>query len=313
MAGYQGTETGLILLPDEVESFKQILDECCFSPSSGLVLESSESTYSIPDIDQFYQSSPSVKILIRKPFLTELLRQVNMPHIALVAKEQLIRKSEVLYNDEIVDLGVGDLNLTIPIEGNSFRGFSSTGLIHLDIIIYRNDSQFRLANISLRRFSISFGSGSGYFSIANQEPEFFIALGGGAHSQWYIEILATELTDFTSLPACEMIRLNVNSASSSQLMKMANQNNQTARMLNIMLATNVITTAAMSMLKLCDSYPQWEDEESTAAKILPLLGINQPNQYEGVREKCLVNPEYISIKIQSELEAALVVAGFQGQ
>jgi len=84
-------------------------------------------------------------------------------------------------------------------------------------------------------------------------------------------------------------------------------------MLNIMLATNVITTAAMSMLKLCDSYPQWEDEESTAAKILPLLGINQPNQYEGVREKCLVNPEYISIKIQSELEAALVVAGFQGQ
>ncbi|MCP9934011.1 hypothetical protein KBZ08_08790 [Cyanobium sp. Candia 9D4] len=313
MAGYQGRETGLVVIPDEVASFKQILDECCFSPSSESILDSSEATYSVNDIDQFFQDGPSVKIVLHSSLLSQLLGQVKSPHLALIAKEQLTRKAVVIYNEELVESDHDDLFLSIPIERHSFRGFSSTGLVHLDIIIYRNDSQYRLVNIALRRISVSFGSGAGYFSIVNQEPEFFIALGGGPQSQWYTEILASEVTDFTSTPASEMIRLNVNSTSSSQLMKMANQNNQTARVLNIMLATNVITTAAMSMLRLCETYPEWDDEESTAAKILPLIGVSEPSQYETIRERCLGNPEYISLRIQSELETSLIVASFQGR
>ncbi|MCX5926700.1 MAG: hypothetical protein NTZ23_05185 [Cyanobium sp. LacPavin_0920_WC12_MAG_63_22] len=307
-AKYQGTEKGQPLTPDGQGGYETLLSQTCFCESDDSTLQPDQLAFSVSDKSGFFENSPHISVELDLNVL-EAYESEGL-QIAVILKEQSSRSSCIAYKGNIETATHG---MAVHLTPELFSQFCLTNKVFIDIVVFVEDDDFGLLEKAFKRFSLSFGTTAGYFSIEERDPSYFVARGGGEDTVWLTSVEASDENDLTCRPATDVVKVYVNTRCSRQLEKITNQVNVSGDLVSRMFVASVVSTTIHRMLELCIEYPHTCEDESVASKILDLIDAKDEISYGEFREEALHNPEAIGIKVQNAFDMATAAASFSGK
>lgn len=305
---YSGSEKGLKLNPKGVEHYSQLLKETSLQIRHEADLDPTQVVYSITDKNELLENRITVNISIDENLAEELPRE--SVSVAVLIKESSSRSCEIAYQAQ---LDKSNHKKKVELDEELFRNFSYNSSIFIDVVVYDKSPEYGFRIQALKRFSLSFASIVGLWSIEAVDPQYFINRGGGADTMFITEMEFDGEEDLTMKPAIDVVKVCLNKNCVIEFGRLTNKLDTSGDVLRRFFVHSIILKISQQLLKVCSSYPRQADDGSVAAKILDILSVNSEADYFMLQDEVRRDAERLSLRIQNKLQLTSSIAKYTGK
>jgi len=305
---YSGSEKGLRLNPQGVEHYSQLLQETSLQIRTESDPDPSQVVYSITDRSELLENPVVINIAIDGKLISDLPNE-NL-FLAILVKESSSRSCEIAYQ---ATLNNAAQKSRVEIDEDLFLNFSYNSSIFIDVVVFDKTSEYGHRIQALKRFSLSFASIAGLWSIEAVDPQYFINRGGGGDTMFITEMEFEGEEDLTMKPAIEVVKVCLNKNCVIEFGRLTNKLDTSGDVLRRFFVHSIILKISQQLLKVCNSYPRQADDGSVAAKILDILNVDSEADYDSLQNEARRDPERLSLRIQNKLQLTSSIAKYTGK
>jgi len=305
---YSGSEKGLRLFPQGVEHYSQLLQETSLQIRTESDPDPSQVVYSITDRSELLENPVVINIAIDGKLISDLPNE-NL-FLAILVKESSSRSCEIAYQ---ATLNNAAQKSRVEIDEDLFLNFSYNSSIFIDVVVFDKTSEYGHRIQALKRFSLSFASIAGLWSIEAVDPQYFINRGGGGDTMFITEMEFEGEEDLTMKPAIEVVKVCLNKNCVIEFGRLTNKLDTSGDVLRRFFVHSIILKISQQLLKVCNSYPRQADDGSVAAKILDILNVDSEADYDSLQNEARRDPERLSLRIQNKLQLTSSIAKYTGK
>lgn len=305
---YSGSEKGLKLNPQGVEHYSQLLQDTSLQIRTETDPDPAQIVFSITDRSELLENPIAVNIAINEKLISNLPSD-NLS-LAILIKESSSRSCEIAYQST---LDKATHKEQVELDEALFLNFSYTSSIFIDVVVFDKTSEFGHRVQALKRFSLSFASISGLWSIEAVDPQYFINRGGGADTMFITEMEFEGEEDLTMKPAIDVVKVCLNKNCVIEFGRLTNKLDTSGDVLRRFFVHSIILKISQQLLKVCNSYPRQADDGSVAAKILDILNVDSEADYFSLQDEVRRDPERLSLRIQNKLQLTSTISKYTGK
>lgn len=309
MLKYSGSEKGLRLNPKGVEHYSQLLKETSLQISPESDCDPTQVVFSITERSELLESPVIVNIAIEEKLIKDI--PGNCLSLAVIVKESSSRSCEIAYQAELKNVATAAQSITL--DETLFTNFAYGSSIFIDVIVYDKSPEYGYRVQALKRFSLSFASIAGLWSIEAVDPQYFINRGGGTNTMFITEMEFDGEEDLTMKPAIEVVKVCVNKNCVIEFGRLTNKLDTSGDVLRRFFVHSIILKISQQLLKVCTTYPRQADDGSVAAKLLDILSVNSEAEYFSLQDEVRRDPERLSLRIQNKLQLTSSIAKYTGK
>jgi hypothetical protein len=305
---YSGSEKGLKLNPQGVEHYSQLLKETSLQIKPEGDSDPTQIVYSIADRNELLENQITVNIVINESLVQDL--PAESVSVAILVKESSSRSCEIAYQ---APLNRDNYKKQITLDEELFKNFSYSSSIFIDVVVYDKSPEYGFRIQALKRFSLSFASIAGLWSIEAVDPQYFVSRGGGVNTMFITEMEFDGEEDLTMKPAIDVVKVFLNKNCVIEFGRLTNKLDTSGDVLRRFFVHSIILKISQQLLNVCSSYPRQADDGSVAAKILDILSVDSEADYFTLQDEVRRDPERLSLRIQNKLQLTSSIAKYTGK